>query len=81
MCGIFIGFPNALFVATARTGCVCFTVELDALERLVKEHIQFVGFLRSERKFNGIDQLIEQLKADVDDARELLAGASRSPGA
>ncbi len=43
--------------------------------------VSFVGFLRSERKFNGIDQLIEQLKADVDDARDVLAGSEWQPGA
>ena len=42
--------------------------------------VSFVGFLRSERKFSGIDQLIEQLKADVDDARSLLAGSPWQPG-
>jgi riboflavin kinase / FMN adenylyltransferase len=34
--------------------------------------VSFVRFLRSERKFAGIDQLVEQLKTDVDDARALL---------
>ena len=34
--------------------------------------VSFVGFLRSERKFEGIDQLVEQLKSDVDEARSLL---------
>ena len=34
--------------------------------------VSFVRFLRSERKFEGIDQLVEQLKTDVDDARALL---------
>ena len=34
--------------------------------------VSFAAFLRSERKFEGIDQLVEQLKADVDDARSLL---------
>jgi riboflavin kinase / FMN adenylyltransferase len=34
--------------------------------------VQFVGFLRSERKFDGIDALVEQLKLDVDHARDLL---------
>lgn len=36
--------------------------------------VSFVAFLRSERKFEGIDQLAEQLKTDVDDARKLLKG-------
>lgn len=35
--------------------------------------VAFHGFLRSERKFDGIDQLIAQLKSDVDDARVVLA--------
>lgn len=34
--------------------------------------VQFVGFLRSERKFDGIDALVEQLKHDVDHAADLL---------
>jgi riboflavin kinase/FMN adenylyltransferase len=34
--------------------------------------VQFVGFLRSERKFDGIDALVEQLKLDIDHARDLL---------
>ncbi len=34
--------------------------------------VAFSGFLRSERKFDGIDQLIEQLKSDIDDARGVL---------
>jgi riboflavin kinase/FMN adenylyltransferase len=34
--------------------------------------VQFVGFLRSERKFDGIDALIGQLKHDIDHARAAL---------
>jgi riboflavin kinase/FMN adenylyltransferase len=34
--------------------------------------IRFTHFLRSERKFDGIDALIEQLRADVETARTLL---------
>ncbi|MEM9201723.1 MAG: bifunctional riboflavin kinase/FAD synthetase [Actinomycetota bacterium] len=36
--------------------------------------VAFTAFLRSERKFAGLDQLTEQLKIDIDDARNLLAG-------
>jgi riboflavin kinase/FMN adenylyltransferase len=32
----------------------------------------FVDFLRSERKFDGIDGLVEQLKTDIEDARGVL---------
>jgi riboflavin kinase/FMN adenylyltransferase len=34
--------------------------------------VEFVDFLRSERKFDGIDQLTAQLKSDIDDARSVL---------
>lgn len=34
--------------------------------------VRFVGFLRSERKFDGIDALVSQLRADVANARQLL---------
>lgn len=34
--------------------------------------VRFTHFLRSERKFDGIDALIEQLRADVEHARTLL---------
>lgn len=37
-------------------------------------HVEFTNFLRSERKFDGIDSLIAQLKNDVDNARTMLAG-------
>jgi riboflavin kinase/FMN adenylyltransferase len=35
--------------------------------------VRFAHFLRSERKFDGVDALIAQLTHDVDHARELLA--------
>ena len=34
--------------------------------------VEFTHFLRSERKFDGIEALVGQLKHDVDHARELL---------
>ena len=34
--------------------------------------VPFVDFLRSERKFDGLEHLVEQLKLDIDDARALL---------
>lgn len=34
--------------------------------------IEFVHFLRSERRFDGIDEISEQLKIDVDNARAVL---------
>ena len=35
--------------------------------------VSFAAFLRSERKFEGVGQLVAQLKCDIDDARTLLA--------
>ncbi len=35
--------------------------------------VEFTNFLRSERKFDGIDALISQLKNDIDHARGVLA--------
>lgn len=47
---------------------------IDFADDLYGEHarVEFTNFLRSERKFDGIDALISQLKHDVDHARGLL---------
>ncbi len=37
--------------------------------------IRFVSFLRSERKFDGIDALVEQLQSDIAHARQVLDAA------
>jgi riboflavin kinase/FMN adenylyltransferase len=37
--------------------------------------VRFTHFLRSERKFDGVEALIEQLRADVESARTLLIDA------
>ena len=37
--------------------------------------VQFTHFLRSERKFDGIQNLISQLQLDVQHARSVLGGA------
>jgi riboflavin kinase / FMN adenylyltransferase len=37
-----------------------------------RAQVRFAHFLRSERKFDGIDALVSQLKSDVESARELL---------
>lgn len=49
---------------------------IDFAGDLYGEHarVEFTNFLRSERKFDGIDSLISQLKNDVDNARTVLAG-------
>ena len=38
--------------------------------------VEFVQRLRGERKFDGIDALVEQIGKDRDAARDLLAGMS-----
>jgi riboflavin kinase/FMN adenylyltransferase len=38
-----------------------------------RARVRFTNFLRSERKFAGIDALVAQLKLDVEHARQLLA--------
>jgi riboflavin kinase/FMN adenylyltransferase len=40
--------------------------------------VRFTHFLRSERKFDGIDALIEQLRSDIESARTLLIDARES---
>jgi riboflavin kinase / FMN adenylyltransferase len=49
---------------------------IDFAGDLYGEHarVEFTNFLRSERKFDGIDSLISQLKHDVDNASTVLAG-------
>jgi len=48
---------------------------IDASVNLYGEaaRVQFTHFLRSERKFNGPDALIAQVKLDIDHARELVS--------
>ncbi len=41
-----------------------------------KAIVRFSHFLRSERKFDGIDALIDQLRADIENARTLLIDSS-----
>jgi riboflavin kinase/FMN adenylyltransferase len=37
-----------------------------------RAEVRFVHFLRSERKFDGVDALIAQLKHDIESARHVL---------
>ena len=48
---------------------------IDASVNLYREaaRVQFTHFLRSERKFNGPDALIAQVKLDIDHARDLVS--------
>ena len=40
--------------------------------------VAFLHFLRSEKRFDGIDSLVEQLKDDVDKTRSLLSATERA---
>jgi riboflavin kinase/FMN adenylyltransferase len=53
---------------------------LDFDDDLYGEHVKvrFAHFLRSERKFDGIEAIVAQLKLDVQHAREQLAGRAPS---
>mmetsp|Transcript_6321 Transcript_6321/g.19950 ORF Transcript_6321/g.19950 Transcript_6321/m.19950 type:complete len:365 (+) Transcript_6321:179-1273(+) len=46
LAGVYIGFPNKYFEATAETSCACFRVATADLVRLCHEHRQFRSFLR-----------------------------------
>ena len=39
-----------------------------------RAEVRFTHFLRSERKFDGIDALVAQLKHDIEHARDLMTG-------
>ena len=51
--------------------------DLDLYDRLVRVH--FVRRLRPTLRFDGIEPLVEQMKLDVDDSRELLVGGRVLP--
>jgi len=47
-------------------------IDFDADLYWERARIRFTNFLRSERKFAGIDALVAQLKLDIEHARQLL---------
>ena len=51
--------------------------DLELYGRLVR--VQFVRRLRPTLRFDGIEPLVEQMKLDVDDSRELLVGGRVQP--
>src|SRR5258708_1165772 len=40
--------------------------------------VEFVTRLRSERRFSGVDELVNQIKTDIADARQALGPSTRS---
>ena len=47
VCGVYLGFHNEVFVATARTNCTCFVLPLDGLVELITKHGHFLAFMRT----------------------------------
>jgi len=74
---VFSGVMNIGFKPTFQTGEMKQTLEahlFDFTRDIYGEKltIEFVGYLRSERKFTSIDALIAQIHADSDSARTML---------
>jgi len=47
LCGVFIGFPNERFAASAQTPTSLFVLPLKDLSELLQEHEHFLGYLRT----------------------------------
>ena len=46
VCGVYLGFHNEVFVATAHQ-CTCFVLPLDGLVELITKHGHFLAFMRT----------------------------------
>ncbi len=73
-CAINIGRRPTFYEHAERSLLEAHLIDFDGDLYGVQVAVSFVVFLRSERKFEGIDQLAIQLKKDVDEARKLLTG-------
>ncbi len=73
-CAINIGRRPTFYEHAEQSLLEAHLIDFDGDLYGVQVAVSFVAFLRSERKFEGIDQLAIQLKKDVDEARKLLAG-------
>ncbi|MFT5203075.1 MAG: riboflavin kinase/FMN adenylyltransferase [Candidatus Aldehydirespiratoraceae bacterium] len=72
MCAINIGRRPTFYEHTEQSLLEAHLIDFEGDLYGEQVDISFVEFLRSERKFEGIDQLVAQLKTDVNDARALL---------
>lgn len=72
-CAINIGRRPTFYEHTEQSLLEAHLIDFDGDLYGEEIEVSFVEFLRSERKFDGIDQLVDQLKHDIDDARDLLA--------
>ncbi len=73
-CAINIGRRPTFYEHAEQSLLEAHLIDFDGDLYGVQVAVSFVAFLRSERKFEGIDQLAVQLKKDVDEARKLLTG-------
>ena len=73
-CAINIGRRPTFYEHAEQSLLEAHLIDFDGDLYGVEVAVSFVAFLRSERKFEGIDRLAKQLKKDVDDARKLLKG-------
>lgn len=73
-CAINIGRRPTFYEHAEQSLLEAHLIDFDGDLYGVQVAVSFVAFLRSERKFEGIDQLAIQLKKDVDNARKLLTG-------
>ena len=73
-CAINIGRRPTFYEHAEQSLLEAHLIDFDGDLYGVQVAVSFVAFMRSERKFEGIDQLAIQLKKDVDEARKLLTG-------
>jgi riboflavin kinase/FMN adenylyltransferase len=74
MCAINIGRRPTFYEHAEQSLLEVHLIDFDGDLYGEQLEVSFVEFLRSERKFEGIDQLVAQLQNDVADARGLLRG-------
>lgn len=77
-CAINIGRRPTFYEHTEQSLLEAHLIDFDGDLYGEEVDVSFVEFLRSERKFDGIEQLVDQLKHDIDDARAVIADADRA---
>ena len=73
-CAINIGRRPTFYEDAAQSLLEAHLLDFDGDLYGERAQIEFVHFLRSEQRFDGIDALTAQLKRDVERTRELLGG-------
>ena len=73
-CAVNIGRRPTFYEHTEQSLLEAHLIDFDGDLYGEQVDVSFVEFLRSERKFEGMEQLVDQLKIDIDDTRRLLLG-------